>query len=355
MGPMIVGREEELVIAERAADWLRRLESGDAAENAAFMSWLKESPRHVREILLLATWDKVLKHCDPEHRFDVEQLHGSAAQNVVALQAAVPSRDGTRATGGWPRWRWAAGIAAVTVATALTFVWRWGPLDSHAHSYTTDVGEQRSVALADGSVMVLDTHSRVRVDYSPGSRDIHLIDGQALFKVSHNTQRPFRVHTGETVIQAVGTEFDVYRRTERTTVAVLEGTVRLAGNDARIVNAGEAANVVTGGHVTRLEPIDVIEVTAWRQRRLVFRKDTLADIAAEFNRYNRTPKIRVEGEALRLRRFNGVFDADDPMSLLQFLKEDHDVTFETRGDELIIKPHAEPGLLSAEEHPVMIR
>jgi transmembrane sensor len=62
-------------------------------------------------------------------------------------------------------------------------------------------------------------------------------------------------------------------------------------------------------------------VTAWRRRRLVFRKDTLAYIAAEFNRYNRTPKIRVEGETLRLRRFNGVFDADNPLPLLQFLKK----------------------------------
>jgi transmembrane sensor len=79
------------------------------------------------------------------------------------------------------------------------------------------------------------------------------------------------------------------------------------------------------------------EASAWQQRRLVFRKHTLAEIAAEFNRYNRSPQIRVEGDALRERRFSGVFDADDPETLLQYLKADSRFTFDRTGDELIIR------------------
>jgi hypothetical protein len=51
----------------------------------------------------------------------------------------------------------------------------------------------------------------------------------------------------------------------------------------------------------------------------VFRNDSLADIAEEFNRYNRTLQMRVEGAEASDRRLSGVFDADAPESLLRFL------------------------------------
>jgi len=334
---MSVHREEEVLLAECAADWLRRLQAGDATENAAFMAWLKESPRHVREILLLTTWDKLLEHCDPQHHFDVEELHGSTASNVVTLQTDAPAGGRKQMTRLWTLWRLPVAIGAVAVAVVLGVVLPWGLLDALTDTYTTAIGEQRSVTLTDGSVMQLNTRSRLRVDYASGTRDVYLLKGQALFKVAHNAARPFRVHIGDAVIQAVGTQFDVYRRTDRTTVTVVEGVVRVLGDSARTLTAGEATNVVAGGHVTDRKLVDVVDATAWRQRRLVFRKDSLAYIAAEFNRYNRAPQIRVEGEALGARQFNGVFDADDPQSLLLFLKEEPDLAFETRGGELIIR------------------
>lgn len=83
------------------------------------------------------------------------------------------------------------------------------------------------------------------------------------------------------------------------------------GSDTALV-AGETASIIASGNVTHPAAVDVADMMAWWQHRLVFRKQTLADIAFEFNRYNRKPQIRVEGEALQARQFNGVFDADDP-------------------------------------------
>jgi transmembrane sensor len=61
---------------------------------------------------------------------------------------------------------------------------------------------------------------------------------------------------------------------------------------------------------------DVSDVVAWRERRLVFREQTLERIVAEFNRYN-SRQMRLEGGGVASRVFTGVFDADDADSLAQ--------------------------------------
>jgi ferric-dicitrate binding protein FerR (iron transport regulator) len=80
-----------------------------------------------------------------------------------------------------------------------------------------------------------------------------------------------------------------------------------------------------------------LDISAWQQRRLVFTDDTLGDIAEEFSRYNRSPQIRIEGDALRARRFSGVFDADNPEGLLLYLAVDKSVVMDRDGDDVVIR------------------
>jgi transmembrane sensor len=153
------------------------------------------------------------------------------------------------------------------------------------------------------------------------------------------------VDTGDSVIRAVGTQFDVYRKASGITVSVLEGTVQvlpetspmaaLSSNsfqsDAIVsaqATAGETVDVSHAG-VTKHRPTSTAEVTAWQQRRLVFHDDTLSNIAAEFNRYNRVPNIQVEGDQARQHRFAGTFDANAPDALVLALRSD---------DTLVIEP-----------------
>jgi transmembrane sensor len=217
-------------------------------------------------------------------------------------------------------------------------------------TYTTDVGEQRAIALKDGSTVVLDTQSRLRVQLSAHERSFYL-EGQALFSVAHDPSRPFRVRTAATMVEAIGTEFNV--RTQRlTTVAVLDGVVRLysqeSGNasehgsdgvpsvaPARL-SAGEAVSINGSGEITGRMKVDRATVTAWEQRRLVFSRVSLEDIVREFNRYNRKGRLRVEGNAASL-RFGGVFDATDPGPLLLLLAKNRSVVLQRSGDDVIIR------------------
>ncbi len=111
----------------------------------------------------------------------------------------------------------------------------------------TSLGEQRFFKLDDGSVLYLNTQSRVEVRYSRAARVVRLIEGEAMFTVEHDAARPFRVMAGPTVIQAVGTRFNVYRTRLSTTVSVVEGVVKIA---ADVPAAAAEVNTSSGSAAT---------------------------------------------------------------------------------------------------------
>jgi transmembrane sensor len=186
----------------------------------------------------------------------------------------------------------------------------------------------------------LNTGSRVALRLTAQTREVRLLHGEALFRVHHDAARPFRVYTPDALIQAVGTQFNVYSRPDGTEVAVIEGRVNITperhpaieqfnvptagvrSNPAtRSVGASQEARVEHGGRLSVRAAPDVADVVAWRERRLVFRQQTLERIVAEFNRYN-SRQMRLEGAGVASREFSGVFDADDADSLAQVLARD---------------------------------
>jgi transmembrane sensor len=233
-------------------------------------------------------------------------------------------------------WRWGAALAAsLLLAVAATIYW----LPTRWHSYTTSTGEQRALQLPDGTTVHLNMRSRIDVRFSQNERSVRLLEGEALFNVARDAQRPFRVQSGASSIQAVGTEFNVLRRPLGTTVSVIEGIVQVSApvqQPARL-GAGEEARITVDGHIEKRQSVKVGAVAQWRQHRLEFRTDALVDIAAEFNRYNSGPQLIVTGDAIKTRHYSGVFDANDPVSLIEFLKQDPDLVLERRGEAVEIR------------------
>jgi transmembrane sensor len=350
--------EDELRIAERAAEWhgvlsRRDIDGLGEKDSAEFMAWLEESPKHVREFLLQHAWDVETRGIDARREILVEEIIQKLPANVVALEhesgrdSPKPpyssSRPANRRLGR--RSRWAAGVAA---ALAVIAVASW-QLHSK-RTFSTAIGESRTVELEDGSKIELNTASQVRIAFTDELRDVQLLRGEALFKVRHDARRPFRVLAGPSVIQAVGTEFNVNRRPLGILVAVIEGKVRVYTRSAdgsrlaplprtarrEILVAGEQARLSERGQIHEREQIEETNALAWRQRRLVFRDDALADIAAEFNRYNSTLQIAVEGAAQR-KRYGGIFDADDPESIVRFVAHDEDLVVRKEEGRIIIR------------------
>lgn len=349
--------QEQLSVAEQAAHWVRVLNSDDPQQNAAFVEWIKASPIHVRELLLASWLDEELGAIDPERRIDVRQLIERARSNVFPIgphfSVPAPAPAPAPAPKVQPRRSaWIGRIAASAALFSTLAIGVWYARSTADNSYATHLGEQRVFELADGSVVFLNTQSRIQVRYSEESRDIYLRDGQALFQVRHDAARPFRVHAGAAVIQAIGTQFDVRLHSDKATVAVVEGTVQVSSDDgddgapasgsapehapARIA-AGEGATVETNGVIEVAAKVDAEAVTAWRRQRLVFRDAPLSDIANEFNRYNLVPRLRVEDAAVAAQRYNGSFNAHNPESLLNYLAQDEALWFDRQGDEVVIR------------------
>jgi len=331
--------KETLSVAEQAAEWLLIMETPTDRERAAFWKWLSASPLHVREVLLAAKTRQRLRAFDASHQLELETLIASARSHIsqIGEPAVPPSR--TR------RMRWAY-AAAACLAVLMVAAASYLTISDARHTYSTELGQQLVLELDDGSVVYLNTDSRMKVRFSDQARDVYLNAGQALFEVKHDRSRPFRVHTATSIVEAVGTQFDVRVVGNRTLVSVVEGVVRVLKPqmDAVTVDmpaprlaAGEVASVDADGQFERKSKVDVAAIAAWKQQRLIFNEETLGWIADEFNRYNAAPRLKVEGDALRSRRFNGVFNAHSPESLVEYLQQDPSLEFERKEGEIVIR------------------
>jgi len=336
-------------IAEEAAQWLIDLEDG-AADTSAFVGWLQASPRHVEEFLLISAVWRATDRIDEAHAIEIDRLVAQARDNVKRLDDEVFATSRTlevrHRMQTLLRSRLSLAVALLAIVCAA-----WLGVRDDVHTYRTAVGEQRVVKLADGSIVTLNTRSQVNVRMEKRQRSIELVHGEALFDVAHDAERPFRVLAGPALVQAIGTQFNVRTSESGTTVSVVEGIVEVAsraehsdraggavpnfGAPERLI-AGEQARLSAQGEVIHHAPADIDRVVAWRERRLIFRNEPLAAIAAEFNRYNAT-QLLIEGAATSARRVTGVFDADNPGALVAFLQSDPQLTVETRANEVVIR------------------
>ena len=327
-------------IAEEAAQWLIELEEDSGADLTRFAAWLTASPRHIEEFLFASSLWNALDTLDEQRRVDIEQLIAAARSNVQPLEFGnapsvmrVPTPTGM--------WRaLAAALVGVVVMLGI-----WSSVDQRSTTYSTDIGEQRVLKLTDGSIVTLNTRSQAVVRFADNARNVELTQGEALFDVEHDAARPFRVVAGPVVVQAIGTQFNVHRNNGVTTVSVVEGVVQIAhvaehspGADARAVrlSVGDQLEVSANGMLVPRQGAEIDRVMAWRERRLIFRDESLAAIANEFNRYNKQQLV-VEGTATRSRRITGVFHADDPGALIAFLERDADLAVRVRDDRIVIQ------------------
>ncbi|MBL8268154.1 FecR family protein [Steroidobacter sp.] len=338
-------------ILDEAAQWFIELEEDvDPSQRRAFDEWLRRSPEHVRAFLeLVPLWEQAgapssARKYDPEQLLAMARGAGAEVTPIASAVTAGPRRDTQepKRKPAAPRWPFAA--AAMVVVSVVMLVW-WRSVAVQV--YSTGLAEHRSVVLSDGSTIELNARSKLRVRFSAGERSIDLVDGQVLFRVAKDASRPFVVRSEGARVQAIGTEFDVYRKKGKLTVTVIEGRVSVypdaiampsttaPGAGATVLlSAGEQTSVVDRA-VEKPTPTNVAVATAWTQRRLVFQKAPLVDVVDEFNRYN--PKqLRIEDAGIESFLVSGTFSSTDPGSLLRFLREQPGMRIHDEGDVIRI-------------------
>ena len=313
-------------IYAEATDWVvRHRDDGlTADEKRTFDAWLRTSPQHVQAYLeMSALWEDV-SSVDLRANPGADELIAKARadSNVIAVGARrteLPDREDARAQpASGPRLFGPRTIYALAASLVLALACGW--LLMQRGVYATETGEQRVVILTDGSTAELNSRTRIQVHYSSNERHIDLLEGQALFRVEKDTARPFIVQTGGTRVRAVGTQFDVYRKTDDVVVTVLEGRVTVSSTNAHpdMVAAGEQI-VVTRASASSVKRADAGAATAWTRRSLMFDASPLPEVALEFNRYN-SRRLVIDSPELADFHVSGVFSAVDPVFLVRFLE-----------------------------------
>jgi transmembrane sensor len=333
-------------ILEEACGWFMDCNEGELDEVARehFHQWLRRSPEHVRALLEIAsTWEEssgLAGSWTP----DVTSLVAAAAAetNVIAFHSGATGPE--ISTTEHPRrdkrpWQSLTAVVATAVAASALFALGLSFTSRH-NTFSTGIGEQRSIVLDDGSTVELDTRSQLRVHFSHAERLVELLDGQALFSVKQDTTRPFTVLSSGTHVRAVGTRFDVYQKGPTTAITVVEGRVTVTAPRSTIpatatpflLSAGEQLTV-SPNRESHLIQTDVTAATSWTQRRLIFDQAPLSEVVAELNRYN-SREIRIDDPSLAAYHISGSFPANNPEQLLQFLRDRFEADVHEQGNDI---------------------
>lgn len=285
--------------AEEAATWHGRLGRSlvSAEELAAFRDWRAVPENAAAYQAVEALWRQSGKLAsDP----DIAALTQDALDRT---RGVAPPKS--------PPWL-PGGLAAVAIALAAigaSATWM-----NRAPVYATQIGEQRTIRLTDGSVVALDTATRIRVNYRHDTRTLELLDGQALFTVAHDAERPFVVRSGEARVTALGTVFEVRKEAAGARVTLISGVVRVDDTPAPTarrwtLSAGQQVDTVRPQATAHA--VDLAAETSWTQGRLLFTDTPLAQAVAEVNRYLEDPIVLQGAGVVFDVEVNGAFNTGD--------------------------------------------
>jgi transmembrane sensor len=295
-----------------AEDWVVRLgrPAVSSATLAAFEAWLSTDPKNLADYQGAKALLRDTRDLRAEFIGDL---------NLIPPTPVTPRRRSAAA--GWTPAALAGGLvaAALVLAVAPTLWTRWADPLAGATTYTTAVGEIRDVALADGSVVTLDTATILRAKIDGRVRRLSLDKGGAYFAVAHDKVHPFQVALADREIVVTGTHFATSLRDGRARVELLEGSVEVARPRASTqpvrLTPGDRVSYQVGGSILREARIDPASAVAWRQRRLVFQDAALSEVLAELGRYT-DARIRLADPALGRKRVTAMLPLEGPGSVI---------------------------------------
>ena len=342
-------------IEQQAADWLVRLDSDRAPSQQdldALKEWMQRSPAHTAQLKRLTKYwhsanlltqlsfplpgsqrpDGLL--CNLRYQFKQLFIHGRQASATLGVAFTI----------------------TLAIGAGLLFNNLNGAGVSGNGIYQTRIGEQNTITLIDGSVIQLNTNSRLQVNYESDQRDVVLIAGEAHFEVAKDTRRPFVVKAGEGIVRAVGTAFSVRMNPQALKVTVTEGKVALRTFEPQELAAINTHNKNTqlgsseiaapplpstkdrgylvqgqsvdfqpqaetglGNPIQQLKQHDIEQQLAWRKGLLLFAGEPLAQVIEEVNRYTKLDIQIIDADIADL-SIGGQFKVGETEAMLKVLE-----------------------------------
>jgi transmembrane sensor len=283
---------------EQAAEWAALLDdvSATEADRDACTEWCAEHPLHRAAFERIGGISARFDALDPAQKRTISVVNRPAGstKRIAGGLACLALLAGT----GW--------MASQTIAVR-----------SFWPDYSTGIGEQRTLILADGSQLVADTSTRFDGFSEVGERKVLLFAGQVMARVARDPRRPFVVETAEGRATALGTVYSVKRDNGRTIVTVVESRVRLCPARAacRTLAAGARAAMTADG-VSEIERVDPEGAALWTSGWIEVHDVAVSYVLAELQRYHAVP-IRYDPARLGQVRVTGSFPLNRPEDALR--------------------------------------
>ncbi len=286
---------------EAAMEWLIRLREAEQSTNRAFEDW---------------------KQSHPANEFAFAEVEAMFAASARPSQDAVQHyHRHWRPIRRNRFWR-LAGLSMAASITALLALPSLEDLRFIGVNARTEAGETRTIKLADGSRVMLNSASAIDFDVTPEHRSVRLLRGEAFFEVAKNPSRPFTVQAGNASVRVLGTKFNIRLDDDQTVVSVTEGRVRTGAvsypERAVILQTGQEA-LVTSRRI-QMRALNEFVSSAWRRHEITFQQAPLRSVVEELNRYRRAP-IYIVNQSLVNQRVTGIFSTDDPDEALHILRD----------------------------------
>lgn len=323
-----------------AAQWFAHLNSHTCSEKDIedFNNWLDEDPGHALEFSVYEDiWERV-------GDLDVAELTRKGQTSWTRLLAYCKN---TRLLNPWTApgaFAWTSAAAVFIASLVLISNNGHGPGNNY---YSTAIGEQLTISLEDGSTAFLNTQTSLSVEYSDNAREITLEEGEVVFSVSKDPERPFQVHAQGKTLQVVGTEFNVRSNSDQLNVTVLEGIVEIdpPRNETPVAHAQPVR--VKRGETWSLNPesaekvlqktasLELRRIHAMRSGKHDFDSNSLADVIAEVNRYTDLELI-IADEELKQIQVSGIFRIGDVENIVQALEHVFPIHAEHSNNAIIL-------------------
>jgi|694.fasta_scaffold39167_2 transmembrane sensor len=333
-------------IEEQASHWLSRLDRGlDPSEQEQLSAWLKQDARNGTALVSLARdWDDMESLRSLSGLIELRQIQdrrnsdrryrafaiGAVASFAVLVGALIDPFD-------------AIGFKAETANSSEVSSTPTTAFGVWTTTLATSVGERQTANLPDGSLITLNTRTKIHAATVGGTRHVDLVEGEATFSVAHDPVRPFIVVAAGHEIRAVGTKFNVRRHADNSvSVIVTEGKVAFGSTseDVTYLVAGERVDSVDSDHrVTEVSKSSIDEALAWHHGSIVFQGETLTQALEEISRYSDTHFL-IEDPSVRTLRIAGVYRTDDMDAFLASLRSNLALTIEHDRDSVRISRDA---------------
>ncbi|MGC1522743.1 MAG: FecR domain-containing protein [Steroidobacteraceae bacterium] len=304
-----------------AAAWIARLhdERRGPDVEAEFHTWIRENETHRRAFNRMT--------------------HAWERSGAIRMRASGSHSDDGRMRRPSRFSPWATTLAATLVVAVIAAVYYW-----RDDALVTRVGQQQARVLQDGTRIVLNTDTRIEVNYDEHARRVLLVRGEARFDVSRHPAWPFLVTVGDREIRALGTSFIVrHDSIEDLSVTLVEGQVSVApiarnegapSQAVQILAPGQRL-IVSRHHAQAVDRPELSRVTAWEHGRVEFEQTPLEDAASEMNRYSSTRITVADAQVARL-HIGGVFRAGDSDEFVKIVSAAFGLRADRNGSAIVL-------------------